>query len=108
MRTLALVGVIVFAAGVVPPAAIQDKGGEDETGPYQVVEKWPTDWAKPGYIWGSQPGVFAESPTRIFIAARGELKLPEKRGRGLIPRGRGLIPPGRDLPAFANRPARNA
>ena len=50
MRTLALVGVIVFAVGVVPPAAIQDKGGEDETGPYQVVEKWPTDWAKPGYI----------------------------------------------------------
>ena len=82
MRTLALVGVIVFAAGVVPPAAIQDKGGEEETGPYQVVEKWPTDWAKPGYIWGSQPGVFAESPNRIFIAARGELKLPEKLGRG--------------------------
>ena len=31
---------------------------------------------KPGYIWGSQPGVFAESPNRIFLAARGELKLP--------------------------------
>ena len=59
----------------------QDKGGEDETGPYQVVEKWPSDWAKPGYIWGSQPGIFAESPNRIFIAARGELKLPEKLPR---------------------------
>jgi len=62
--------------------APQDKGGEDETGPYQVVEKWPTDWAKQGYIWGSQPGIFAESPNRIFIAARGELKLPDKLGRG--------------------------
>lgn len=59
------------------PAAVQEKGGEDETGPYDVADKWPSPWAKPGYIWGSQPGVFAESPNRIFIAARGELKLPE-------------------------------
>jgi hypothetical protein len=62
--------------------ALQAKGGEDETGPYDVVEQWPTDWAKSGYIWGSQPGIFAESSNRIFIAARGELKVPEKLGRG--------------------------
>ena len=30
-----------------------------------------------GYVWGSQPAVFAESPDRIFIGARGELKLPD-------------------------------
>ena len=30
-----------------------------------------------GLRCGSQPGVFAESPNRIFVAARGELKLPE-------------------------------
>jgi DNA-binding beta-propeller fold protein YncE len=46
------------------------------------VANWPQPWAKTGYIWGSQPGIFAESPDRIFIAARGELKLPTPLGRG--------------------------
>ena len=31
-----------------------------------------------GYIWGSQGGVFAESPDRVYFASRGELKLPER------------------------------
>lgn len=57
-------------------ASLQQKGGEDETGPYDIVANWPGTWAQPGYVGGSQPGVFAESPDRIFIAARGELKLP--------------------------------
>lgn len=63
-------------------ASLQQKGGEEETGPYDVVANWPQPWSPSGYIWGSQPGVFAESPNRIFIAARGELKLPEKLPRG--------------------------
>ncbi len=59
------------------------KGGVgDITGPYEVPDpKWP-EWAhpypKPGYIWGSQGGVFAESPNRIYLANRGELKLPDR------------------------------
>ena len=75
----------LFAAiALLPRVAVmqQQKGGEDETGPYDVVENWPQPWSKPGYIWGSQPGVFAESPNRIFIAARGELKLPNPLPRG--------------------------
>jgi DNA-binding beta-propeller fold protein YncE len=35
-------------------------------------------FARAGYIQGSQGGVFAESPNRIFVLNRGELKLPEK------------------------------
>ena len=56
----------------------QEKGGDDRTGPYDVVANWPQPlaFAKPGYIWGSTGGIFAESPNRIFIANRGELKLP--------------------------------
>lgn len=73
---------LIIAFAVAIALAPQEKGGENETGPYQVVDKWPTDWAQAGYIWGSQPGVFAESPDRILIVARGELKLPEKLGRG--------------------------
>jgi hypothetical protein len=60
----------------------QTKGGEEETGPYDVVANWPQPWAKTGYIWGSQPGIFADTPNRIFIAARGELKLPDTLPRG--------------------------
>src|SRR5262245_38662346 len=77
---LVLVPVVIAARG--GAIQVQEKGGEDETGPYDAVAGWPQPWAKSGYIWGSQPGVFAESPARIFLAVRGELKLPEKLGRG--------------------------
>jgi NHL repeat-containing protein len=62
------------------PALLQEKGGDDRTGPYDVVANWPQPlaYAKPGYIWGSTGGVFAESPNRIFVANRGELKLPKE------------------------------
>ena len=60
----------------------QEKGGEDETGPYEVVANWPQPWSPAGYIWGSQPAVFAQSPDRIFIGVRGEIKAPEPPPRG--------------------------
>src|SRR5258705_8371638 len=83
MRVTSLAVASIFAVGFLSAtAALQEKGGENETGPYEVVEKWPSPWAQKGYIWGSQPGVFAKTPNRIFIAERGELKLPETLGRG--------------------------
>ena len=39
---------------------------------------WPQPLARPGYALGSQGGVFAESPNRVFLVNRGEIKLPEK------------------------------
>ena len=83
MRIAICAVTLALAAGVLErPALLQDKGGEEETGPYQVVDAWPQPWSKAGYIWGSQPAVFAQSPDRIFIGARGELKLPETLPRG--------------------------
>ena len=79
---IAAFGILVAAGLIGRPALSQDKGGEDETGPYEVAESWPQPWSRAGYIWGSQPAVFAQSPDRIFIGARGELKLPEKLPRG--------------------------
>jgi DNA-binding beta-propeller fold protein YncE len=79
---LSMAGALLAGVLALPLGAQQQKGGEEETGPYDVVENWPQPWAKAGYIWGSQPGIFAESPNRIFIAARGELKLPETLPRG--------------------------
>jgi hypothetical protein len=63
-------------------AYAQEKGGEDETGPYEVVKGWPHPLGHPGWTWGSQGGVFAETPNRIIIAQRGELPIPEKAPEG--------------------------
>jgi NHL repeat len=82
MRFSVLALALIVSAGLAAAPSVQDKGGEEETGPYDVVEKWPVPWAQQGYIWGSQPGIFAETPDRIFIVERGELKLPETLGRG--------------------------
>lgn len=50
------------------------KGGDDRTGPYQVVEGW---WkAAPdhtdGWDWGSVSGVAADTPDRIIVAIWGD------------------------------------
>ena len=74
--------VSVYTLGVfglwILSALAQQKGGEEETGPYDVVANFPAPFARTGYTQGSQGGVFAESPNRIFLLNRGELKLPEK------------------------------
>ena len=37
---------------------------------------WQKPFAEPGFAFGGNSGVFAESPDRIFIAQRGEFRLP--------------------------------
>lgn len=44
--------------------------------PYDVVRGWHVPFAEPGYAFGGNSGVFAESPDRIFILQRGETRLP--------------------------------
>ena len=73
--------VAFIAVGAAVPASLQEVGGEDETGPYDVVPQWlkalPTHDSKWG--WGNAAGVFAESADRIFILTRGDLPKPEPR-----------------------------
>ena len=58
-------------------ALVQEKGGEDEFGPYEVVPDWPQPIpGTEGYTWGSTGGVFAETPDRVWIVQRGMLPLP--------------------------------
>jgi peptidylamidoglycolate lyase len=57
---------------------VEERGGYDISGPYQVDPNWPKKtWPAPGYIWGSQSGVYPESPDRVFLTSRGEIELPK-------------------------------
>ena len=65
------------------PALTQERGGQEEFGPYEPVGNWPQalpdgpDGIKhDGWTWGSVGAVYAETPDRIWIAQRGELPLP--------------------------------
>ncbi len=44
--------------------------------PYDVVSLWHDPFAEPGYAFGGNSGVWAETPDRIIIAQRGETVLP--------------------------------
>jgi hypothetical protein len=64
-------------------SAIQERGGQEEFGPYEVVSNWPQPLPDgpdglqhAGWTWGSTGAVYAETPDRIWIAMRGELPLP--------------------------------
>src|SRR5687768_15949703 len=52
------------------------KGGQDETGPYDVV----VDWQKPAknhdarWTWGVAASVVADTPDRIFVLTRGDVR----------------------------------
>jgi len=43
---------------------------------YDVAPSWSLPYPREGYTWGSVPGIFVESDDRIYIASRGEIKLP--------------------------------
>jgi hypothetical protein len=45
--------------------------------PYTVIRGWHKPFAAPGFAFGGNSGVFAESPDRILIAQRGEFRLPD-------------------------------
>jgi NHL repeat len=71
--------VVVLAASVAtlpaqsPPGVISGPVGPS---PYDVVRGWHKPFSEPGFTFGGNSGVFAESPNRIFVAQRGEYRLP--------------------------------
>jgi sugar lactone lactonase YvrE len=83
----------VFSAAFLAAAAVagytvlaqsaQERGGQEEFGPYEPVANWPQPLpdgpdgvTHAGWTWGSVGAVYAETPDRIWIAQRGELPLP--------------------------------
>lgn len=45
--------------------------------PYTIIEGWHKPFAPPGYAFGGNSGLFAETPDRILVAQRGEYRLPD-------------------------------
>jgi hypothetical protein len=83
MRARTWVLTIVAALVLLAPSAfMQERGGQEEFGPYEPVPNWPQPLpdadgvSHEGYTWGSVGGVYAETPDRIWVAMRGELPLP--------------------------------
>lgn len=69
---------LILLALVISPAQAQQGNARGPIGesPYDVVSLWHDPFAEPGYAFGGNSGVWAESPDRIFIAQRGETVLP--------------------------------
>jgi hypothetical protein len=64
----------VLSAQSSPQAVITGPVGPS---PYDIVRFWHKPFSEPGYAFGGNSGVFAESPNRIFVAQRGEFRLPD-------------------------------
>ena len=64
---------VLLSFALAAAANAQQKGGEDISGPYEVVPNWPQPIHHDGWSWGSTAAVWAESPDRVFVFQRGEL-----------------------------------
>ena len=80
MRMIATLAVLVTMTANVPAPVAQGREavitGPVGPSPYDVVRGWHKPFAEPGFAFGGNSGVFAESPNRIFVAQRGETRLP--------------------------------
>ena len=68
---------VALAAAITQPLAQSMTTLTPGPSPYTVVRGWHQPFAEPGFAFGGNSGVFAESPDRIFIAQRGETRLPD-------------------------------
>ena len=79
MKSLTNLIAVLLLSALVAPIQAQDQGnarGPVGPSPYNVLTGWHTPFAGPGFAFGGNSGVFAESPDRIIIAQRGETRLP--------------------------------
>jgi NHL repeat-containing protein len=80
MRNTAIFATIALAVTVPALLAQSTPGaisGPVGPSPYDVVRGWHHPFSEPGFTFGGNSGVFAESPNRILIAQRGEFRLPD-------------------------------
>ena len=75
-RLILVLSVVVGVGTLSGPALLQERLVTGAN-PYQVVEDWMQPFADGGYAWGAHSAVYAESPDRIFVSQRGEIRLPD-------------------------------
>lgn len=81
LATLAVLAVLGAAVSSQQRRPLVERIGPND---YDVVPNWGLPYGKAGYAWGSLPGVFVESDDRIFVASRGEIKLPDPLPAGYL------------------------
>ncbi|GIT52427.1 MAG: hypothetical protein Ct9H300mP15_26400 [Gemmatimonadota bacterium] len=77
-RTL-VASALMMLVGQVSTLGAQSTGpnqGPVGPSPYNIISGWHKPFAEEGFAFGGSSGVFAESPNRIFVAQRGETRLP--------------------------------
>ena len=78
-RTVAA-SALLMLVGQVSTLGAQSTGpieGPVGPSPYSIISGWHKPFAAEGFAFGGSSGVFAESPNRIFVAQRGETRLPD-------------------------------
>src|SRR5260370_9299087 len=76
--TMALAALVTSAPILVAQRGRQAEiKGPSGPSPYDIVRGWQKPFAQGGFAFGGNSGVFAESPNRIFVAQRGETRLPD-------------------------------
>lgn len=85
--TAALLILLAGALVLVQQRGIQEKGGQEQTGHYQVMADWPKPLpdSEGKWTWGATQGIFVQNPNRIFILQRGELPLLKRPRNTPIP-----------------------
>ena len=71
---------LLMLVGQVSTLGAQSTGpieGPAGPSPYSIISGWHKPFAEEGFAFGGSSGVFAESPNRIFVAQRGETRLPD-------------------------------
>ena len=88
MRHLAASAALLATTSLASSLLAQSKpgviSGPVGPSPYDIVRGWHQPFADPGFAFGGNSGVFAESPDRIFVAQRGEFQLPSPVPSGFL------------------------
>src|SRR6202163_4401877 len=85
MKAVAMsAALLVLVASISTPLAQAVISGPVGPSPYDVIRGWHKPFAEPGYAFGGNSGLFAESPDRIFVAQRGETRLPDPIPSGFL------------------------
>lgn len=86
VKTLLAVAVLVTLALTAMHAQTRQAAISGPVGPspYDIARFWHKPFAKAGFAFGGNSGVFAETPNRILVAQRGEFRMPDPVPQGFL------------------------